>query len=96
MTKAELIDMVTEQVGDVSKAKVGEIYAAIFATIAKALEVEGRFSVSDFGTFDAKERAARTGRNPATGASIEIAASKKVAFKPAASLKERMNATLGK
>lgn len=64
MTKAELIDMVTEHVGDVSKAKVGEVYAAIFATIAKGLEVEGRYSVSDFGTFDVKERAARTGATP--------------------------------
>ena len=96
MTKAELIDMVAEQVGDVSKAKVGEVYGAIFATIAKALEVDGRFAVSDFGSFDVKERAARTGRNPSNGETINIAASKKVGFKPAAALKERLNATIKK
>lgn len=96
MTKAELIDMVAEQVGDVSKAKIGEVYGAIFATIARALEVDGRYAVSDFGSFDVKERAARTGRNPSTGAEIQIAASKAAGFKPAAALKDRLNATMKK
>lgn len=91
MTKAELIDIVAEQVGDVSKAKIGEVYGAIFATIAKALEVDGRYAVADFGSFDVKDRAARTGRNPATGETIEIAASRAVGFKPASALKDRLN-----
>jgi len=91
MTKAELIDIIAEQHPEVGKAKVGEIYGAVFATIARALEVDGRYAVGDFGTFDVKQRAARKGRNPKTGEEIDIAASKAVGFKPASALKERLN-----
>jgi len=90
MTKAELIDIVAEKVDGVSKADIGRIYDATFETIGKALEVEGRFAVNGFGTFDVRERAARKGRNPQTGAEIDIAASKNVGFKAASGLKDRL------
>lgn len=54
----------------------------IFQTIQSALRSGGKVSIHGFGTFSTKERAARTGRNPATGASIQIAASTSVKFKP--------------
>jgi DNA-binding protein HU-beta len=90
MTKAELIDIVAEQTLGVSKIDIGRVHDAIFATIVRALEVEGRFAVPGFGTFDVKTRAARKGRNPKTGEEIDIAASKTVAFKPAGALKEKV------
>ncbi len=91
MTKAELIDIVAEQCPEVGKAKIAEVYGAIFSTVARALEVDGRYAVADFGTFDVKQRAARKGRNPKTGEEIDIAASRAVGFKPAGALKERLN-----
>ena len=91
MTKSELIDIVAENVEDASKAEIGRIHDAIFEAISRALEVDGKFAVSGFGSFEVKERAARKGRNPQTGAEIQIAASKNVNFRPASGLKERLN-----
>lgn len=91
MTKAELIDMIAEKTDDLKKADIAKVYDAVFETITRALEVDGKYSVSGFGNFEVKARAARQGRNPATGETIQIAASKAVGFKPAASLKARLN-----
>lgn len=90
MTKAELIDIVAEQVEGVAKSDIGRVHDAIFETIVRALEAEGRFAVPGFGTFDVKERAARKGRNPQTGQEIDIPASKTVGFKPAGALKDKV------
>jgi len=90
MTKAEMIDIIAEQIQGVSKADITRIHDALFATIGKALEVDGRFAVPGFGTFDVKTRAARKGRNPQTGQEMDIPASKTVGFKPAAALKDRL------
>ncbi|MDK2972126.1 MAG: DNA-binding protein HU-beta [Candidatus Sumerlaeota bacterium] len=90
MTKAELIDMVAEKCEGVSKADVARVHDAIFDGIANALEVDGRFAVAGFGTFDVRERAARTGRNPQTGEQMQIAASKSVGFKAAGALKDKI------
>lgn len=91
MTKAELIDMVSEQHPGVSKADVGRIHDAIFDAVSKALKVEGRFAIAGFGTFDVRSRAERKGRNPQTGEEMTIPASKSVGFKPAAALKDSLN-----
>jgi len=90
MTKAELIDIVAEKVETVGKGDTTKVFDAIFDTIGQALEADGKFAVKDFGTFDVRERAARKGRNPATGEEIDIAASKSVGFKPATALKNRV------
>ncbi len=87
MTKAELIDIIGESLQGVSKADINRVHDAVFETIGKALEVDGRFAVPGFGTFEVKSRAARKGRNPKTGEEIDIPASKTVGFKPAAALK---------
>jgi DNA-binding protein HU-beta len=63
---------------------------AVFATIKDALAADGGFSFPGFGTFKVKTRAARKGRNPRTGAVINIAASKTVTFKPAPSFKNTL------
>ena len=91
MTKAELIEMIAEQVDGVSKADITRIHDAIFDKIGKALEVDGKFAVAGFGSFEVRERKARKGRNPQTGEEIQIAASKNVGFKPASALKDRIS-----
>lgn len=90
MTKAELIDKVQGiGGGELTKKQVGEVVDATFEALAEAIR-EGRFSYPGFGTFTVKERAAREGRNPANGGTIQIAASKSVGFKPAAKLKDSL------
>ncbi len=83
MTKKDLINAVQAEYGDLTKKKVGDVLAATFDAIARALKDEGRFAVPSFGVLTVKTRAARTGRNPRTGGTIEIPASKTVSFKMA-------------
>lgn len=91
MTKAELIDIVAEEVEGVSKADVARVHDKIFETIARALEVDGKFMVAGFGSFEVKSRSERKGRNPQTGQEITIAASKSVSFRQAGAMKDRLN-----
>jgi DNA-binding protein HU-beta len=93
MTKAELIDKVTQQISksaEVSKKATGEIIELAVAEIAKAIKKEKRFSYPGFGTFNVRARKARKGRNPQTGEEISIKASKTVGFKPAPELKNKL------
>lgn len=86
MTKAELIDHVAEGAA-LTKRQTDEILEDVFLSIRRAVKKDGRFAFPGFGTFTVTSRAARTGRNPATGATIKIAASKSVRFKPAPGFK---------
>ncbi|SFQ89607.1 HU family DNA-binding protein, partial [Priestia endophytica] len=61
---------------------------ALFKTISDTLSKEEKIQLIGFGTFEVRERAARTGRNPQTGEEMQIAASKVPAFKPGKELKE--------
>ncbi|MFM2153215.1 MAG: hypothetical protein RL199_1650 [Pseudomonadota bacterium] len=89
MTKAELIDSVTSKAdGALTKKAAAELVDGLFATLAKTIKKEGRFSYPGFGTWTVRARKARTGRNPQTGAAIKIKASKTVGFKPAKDLKD--------
>lgn len=92
MTKAEFIDSVAKQVEkqEVSKAAVREIIDTTFEQMVKVIKKEKRFSVPGFGTFSIRARKAKTGRNPKTGETIKIKASKTVAFKPAPSVKDSL------
>jgi DNA-binding protein HU-beta len=86
MSKATLVDVVREHTEcTVNSAK--EAVDAIFETIAKTLKKEGSMALVGFGTFKVSKRAARQGRNPQTGATIKIAASKTVRFKASKQLK---------
>ena len=87
MTKAEFIDAVNAKIGG-SKKDTAALVQATFDTVAGAISDGGRFTYPGFGTFKVKERAARPGRNPQTGASIQIPASKSVGFKPSATFKD--------
>ena len=87
MTKGDLIDSVAKS-AKISKRTAGEAVDATFDNIAKALKKSKRFQVPGFGTFTLRSRKARTGRNPQTGAVINIKASRTVGFKPAPGLKK--------
>ena len=93
MTKAELIDIVAEKNEDLSKTQIAEVYEGIFDAIELALreDEKHRYQVKDFGTFEMKHRKARKGRNPATGAEIDIPAKNTVNFRPAGALEEKLN-----
>jgi len=87
MTKGELIDAVAKS-AEISKVAAGMAVAATFDSIAKAIRKSKRFQVPGFGTFTVRSRKARKGRNPQTGAVINIKASRSVGFKPAPVLKK--------
>jgi DNA-binding protein HU-beta len=80
MNKSELIDAMAEA-ADISKAAAGRALDGMIGAVVTALKDGEQVSLVGFGTFSVKERAARTGRNPQTGATIEISASKIPGFK---------------
>ena len=88
--KADLADHVANSV-DLTKKEASEAVDAVFDAIESYLKDGDRGLVSGFGSFSVAERAARTGRNPATGESIQIPASKNAKFKAAKNLKESLN-----
>lgn len=90
MTKAELITAVSEKTG-ISKKDADTAVKATFEAIEGALVNGEKIQLVGFGTFEVRERAARTGKNPATGEAIEIAASKVPAFKAGKALKDAVN-----
>ena len=91
MTKAELITALAEN-ADVSKKDAEAVLNAFTATVTEQLSKKEKISLVGFGTFETRERAARTGRNPQTGKEMKIAASVSPAFKPGKALKDAVNA----
>ncbi len=87
MTKADLISSVAKA-AKISKRAAGDAVNASFEGLARAIKREKRFQVPGFGTFTVRSRKARMGRNPQTGAAINIKASRTVGFKPAPALKK--------
>jgi DNA-binding protein HU-beta len=87
MNKSDLIEAVAEA-ADISKAAAGRAVDGMTDAIAAALKGGDTVSLIGFGTFAVKERAARTGRNPKTGAAIEIGASRSPAFKAGKAFKD--------
>ena len=87
MTKTELIAITAEKAGMTKKDAEKAVSAAMEAITAE-LVAGNRVQLAGFGTFETKTRAARTGRNPKTKETIEIAASTSVGFKPAKALKD--------
>jgi DNA-binding protein HU-beta len=87
MNKSDLVEAMADA-ADISKSAAGRALDGLTDAIAVALKEGDSVSLIGFGTFSVKERAARTGRNPQTGAAIEIAASKTPAFKSGKALKD--------
>jgi DNA-binding protein HU-beta len=90
MNKTELIDAVADA-ADLSKADAGRAVDAVVDTITGALKGGDSVTLVGFGTFLVRARAARTGRNPQTGAAIEIKAANAPAFKAGKALKDAVN-----
>ena len=90
MKKVELVEAVATSVG-LTKADANRAIDATFDAITKALKKGDKITLIGFGTFGVSKRAARTGRNPQTGETIKIAASKSVGFKAGSALKETVN-----
>jgi len=90
MNKSELVDAVALS-ADISKAAAGRALDATLASIGEALQAGDQVSLVGFGTFQVKERAARLGRNPQTGETIQIKASKTPGFKAGKALKDAVN-----
>ncbi|MGY8565401.1 HU family DNA-binding protein [Stenotrophomonas rhizophila] len=90
MNKTELIDAVAE-VADLTKADSARAVDAVIAAVTKALKAGDAVTLVGFGTFQVRDRAARTGRNPKTGDTIKIAASKNPSFKAGKALKDAVN-----
>ncbi|MDJ0922336.1 MAG: HU family DNA-binding protein [Henriciella sp.] len=87
MNKGELTKAVAEA-ADMSQAEAGRAVDAVFDSISGAVKGRQQVAIAGFGTFVAKTRGAREGRNPATGEKIQIAEKTSAAFKPASALKD--------
>ncbi|PCK20990.1 DNA-binding protein [Bacillus pumilus] len=87
MNKTELINAVAEA-SELSKKDATKAVDSVFDTILDALKDGDKIQLIGFGNFEVRERSARKGRNPQTGAEIEIPASKVPAFKPGKALKD--------
>jgi DNA-binding protein HU-beta len=90
MNKADLIDAVADS-ADLSKADATRAVDAVLDSITGALKQGNTVSLVGFGTFSVKHRAARTGRNPRTGETIQISASNVPGFKAGKGLKDAVN-----
>ena len=88
MNKTELVDFLVDQGVAKSKAEAGRMLDGVTSAIKEGLTTEGKVRLSGLGTFRVRERAAREGRNPQTGETIQIEAKRIVRFKPAKKLKE--------
>jgi DNA-binding protein HU-beta len=90
VNKTELVDHIAKH-SDISKAAATRALESIVDAVKKTLKKGGTVSLVGFGSFSVGKRAARTGRNPRTGAAIKIKAAKVPKFRPGKTLKDHLN-----
>jgi len=90
VNKTELIDFIADE-ADLSKASAGRALDALIDGVTSTLKKDATVTIVGFGTFAVGARAARTGRNPQTGAEIKIKAAKVPKFRPGKALKDALN-----
>lgn len=90
MNKGDLVNAMAEKTG-LSKKDTEASLNAFIDVVSDALTEKDKIQLVGFGTFETRERAARTGRNPQTGEELKISASTVPAFKPGKALKEKVN-----
>ncbi len=90
MTKAELVQFIAEK-ADLTKADATRALEAMVEGVTEGLKKEGKVTLVGFGTFTAKKREAREGRNPQTGETVKIAARVVPGFKAGNKLKDSLN-----
>lgn len=92
MTKADLVEEVT-RVTELPRKESEAVVETIFESIISALQSDDKIEIRGFGSFRTRERRGRTGRNPKTGAKVEVPAKKIPFFKPSKELKDFVNTT---
>jgi len=90
-SKADLVNSIVDSVDGISRRQATAAFEAVFGAISDSLKAGESAKIPGFGSFNVSERGARKGRNPATGESITIKASKGVRFKAGKELKEAVN-----
>ncbi|MCL2875724.1 MAG: HU family DNA-binding protein [Betaproteobacteria bacterium] len=95
MNKGEFVEALADRL-DVSRAQAERALSGVLEIISEQLVEGDKVAFTGFGSFEVSKRAARTGRNPQTGAAIKIAASKVPKFSAGATLKAAVNAAKGK
>jgi len=90
VNKTELVDLIAEE-SDVSKAAAGRALDAMIRAVTHTLSNGDQVTLVGFGTFSVRDRAARTGRNPKTGETIQIKAAKVPTFKAGKAFKDALN-----
>lgn len=90
MTKADIVEKIYSAT-DLTKKDATEIVESVFALVKSTLETGEKIKISGFGIFEVKGKAARRGRNPQTGGTIEISARRVLTFKPSQILKKSLN-----
>ncbi|RUO78248.1 nucleoid-associated protein HU-beta [Pseudidiomarina taiwanensis] len=90
MNKSQLVDKIADG-AEISKAAAGRALDSFIDAVTDALKSGEQVALVGFGTFSVRERSARTGRNPQTGQTIQIAAAKVPAFKAGKALKDAVN-----
>ena len=88
--KPELVDIISSK-ADISKVAAQAAVDALFDTITDAMVAGDKVAIIGFGSFETGKRAARMGRNPRTGETMQIAASVSARFKPGKKLKDALN-----
>lgn len=88
MNTSDLVDRLAASDDKITKAQAKQLVDAMLEAMRAALVSGEEISLPGFGKFKVQDKPARTGRNPATGEAIQIAASKKVGFSPAKALKD--------
>ncbi len=91
MIRSEMVQKLCEDFPDLTQREVEGVVSAIFDSITDQLAQGGRVELRGFGAFSAREREARTGRNPRTGEAVEVSAKRVPYFKPGKEMRERLN-----
>ena len=91
MIRSELVQKLCEEFPDLTQREVENVVASLFDSITDQLAKGGRVELRGFGAFSTRQRDARTGRNPRTGASVEVDAKRVPYFKPGKEMRERLN-----
>lgn len=91
MTKADLVERVAKE-AELTKKDAEQLVEIVFESIISSLNAGEKIELRGFGSFRVRERNARKGRNPKTGASVDIPAKRVAYFKPGKELKELINA----
>jgi DNA-binding protein HU-beta len=90
VNKQQLIDAAADR-AELSKSEMAKALDAVLDTVAEALQTGQKVTLTGFGSFEVRDRAARTARNPQTGETIQVAASRAPAFKAGKALKDAVN-----